>query len=45
MTISRTTTCKYMNEGLGKPRKIKKFFQQTAKKKKKELNFVKKSLI
>ena len=45
MTISRTTICKYLNEGLGKPRKIKKVFSTNRKKKKKELNFVKKSLI
>ena len=28
MTISRNTICKYLNEGLGKPRKIKKVFSK-----------------
>ena len=43
--ISNVTVCKYLNEGLGKPRKIKRVFITNNKKKKKGLNFVKKSLI
>ena len=43
--ISNVTVCKYLNEGLGKPRKIKRVFVTNNKKKKKGLNFVKRSLI
>ena len=43
--VSNVTICKYLNERLGKPRKIKRVFVTNNKKKKKGLNFVKKSLI
>ena len=33
--ISNVTVCKYLNEGLGKPRKIKRVFVTNSKKKKK----------
>ena len=42
ITISKNTVCRYLNEYLGKPRKIRKVFSLTNKKKKKDLNFVKK---
>ena len=42
ITISKNTVCRYLNKYLGKPRKIRKVFSLTNKKKKKDLNFVKK---
>ena len=44
MTISRTTICKYLNEGLGKPRKLKKVFSTNSKKKEERIKFCQKIL-
>ena len=39
MITTRTTTCKYLNKSLEKPRKIKKVFSITIKKNKKKIFF------
>ena len=42
ITISKNTVCRYLNEHLGKPRKIRKVFSLTNKKKEERLKFCKK---